>query len=136
MDEEGQRLVCQAGSSGDLSMVPKSMDEEEVWNDGGEEASAVDINDQISRLSLAEQEDRRVVAIDEEDVEDTNKDLSDSIACKILTTKLIPWEVFADIMPRIWGVEGRVSTEKSRRNIFLYKFRSKKDKGRIVKGSP
>lgn len=39
-------------------------------------------------------------------------------------------------MPRIWGVEGRIKIEKAGRNTFLCKFHYKRDKSRIIRGSP
>lgn len=45
------------------------------------------INKQIGKLSMEEQENRRIVAIEDVDIEETNKDLDNSVACKILTQK-------------------------------------------------
>lgn len=108
MDSEGQQVVCSEGSAGDLY--------EETETVGNKDLNGIDntveLNQQIEKLSIAEQEDRRVVAIEDEDIEETNKDISDSLACKVLTSRLVPWEVFYDIMPRIWDVEGRISMEK------------------------
>lgn len=71
----------------------------------GEENDTEELSNQIENLSLAEQEGRRVVAIEDDDIEETDKDLTDAVACRILTNKLIHWEVFSDTMPRIWAVE-------------------------------
>lgn len=100
------------------------------------EDQTVAINNQIKKLSIAEQEDRRIIAIEDDDIEEKNRDFKDALACKLLTTKLIHWEIFADIMPRIWGVEGKINTEKAGRNTFLCKFRYKRDKTRIIRGGP
>lgn len=72
----------------------------------------------------------------EDDVEDMDKDFSNSFASKILTQKLINPEVFANIMPKIWGVEGRIKIEKSGRNLYLCKCRNQRDKARIWRGNP
>lgn len=153
MDSEGQPRVCLKGKDEEK----RQSEEKETSIQGQGARSAEDqmntsplqvqmleeeddqteaINNQIKKLSIAEQESRRIVAIEDDDIEEKNKDLNDALACKILTTKLIHWEIFANIMPRIWGVEGKINIEKEGRNTFLCKFKYIRDKTRIYRGSP
>lgn len=104
MDEEGQQLVCLKGSKGDLSMEVEIVDSEVLEAD----LQAEELNEQIDRINLAEQEKRRAVKIEDEDIIEINRDFTNMAACKILSNKMVNQEMFMDKIPRIWGLEGRV----------------------------
>lgn len=89
---------------------------------------------QMEKLKIEER--KRVVEIEDNDLEETDRDFESSIACKILTLKTINGDVFSVIMPRIWGIKGAVRVEKARKNTFICKFRRQRDKIRITKGGP
>lgn len=74
--------------------------------------------------------------MEDDDIEDTNREFKNAITCKILTTKIINPYVFSDIMSRIWRIEGAVKVEKAGTNVFLCKFKRMRDKIRIIKGGP
>lgn len=122
MDDEGQPLVCLKGSLGDQRME--------------EEIATEELQEQIEKLSLAEQERRRVVKIDEDDIEEINREFSKATACKILANKHVNQEMFMEKMPKIWSLEGKMSIEKSGRNLYICRFRNQRDKNRVTKGGP
>lgn len=132
MDEEGQLQVCSKGSTGDQSMATETQSGTET----NEELQTKDLQDQIEKLSLADQERRRIVRIEEDDIRDINRDFTNMTACKILSNKTINQEMFMDKIPRIWGLEGRVTIEKEGRNLYLCKFGNQRDKNRVTKGGP
>lgn len=76
------------------------------------------------------------MAVDDEDIQDTDRDLKNTVACKVLTTKNINEEYFSTMMPRIWGIEGYVKIEKAGRNIYQCKFTTHRDKCRITSNGP
>lgn len=88
----------------------------------------------LENLKLAEE--NHLVEVEDDDIDDANKDFKNAIACKILTAKYINPEVFSTMMPRIWGIEGLVKIEKVGANAYLCKFRRIRDKARVIKGGP
>lgn len=132
MDEAGQPQVCTKGSKSDL----QGNNMEENSKNMDEDSRTEEIHKQLESLSLEEIEKRRVVEIEEDDIEETNKDFSNSVTCKILFERVINKEVFMDMIPRIWRVEGKVMIKKAGRNIYLCKFRNIRNMNRISKGGP
>lgn len=102
--------------------------EDECWQEA--------IHEQLEKLTLKEVESRSIVKIEEDDIEETDKDFLNQAACKILSTRTINGDIFANMIPRIWGIEGRVKIEKAGRNLFLCKFSNQRDKTRITKRGP
>lgn len=82
------------------------------------------------------EEKNRIVAVEDEDIEDTNKELLFSTACKILSERSVNEEYFVSMMPRIWGIEGYVKIESAGKNIFQCDFKFLRDKTRIIRGGP
>lgn len=74
--------------------------------------------------------------IEDDDIEETDKDFKNFIAGKILSNREISEEFFAGFMPKIWGLVRKVEIERAGRNIFLCKFKNIQDKNRAVKGGP
>lgn len=89
---------------------------------------------QMERLKL--EEEVRVVEIEDDDIDDTNKDFKSSIACKIHMGRVINSKVFTVIMPRIWGIEVAVKVEKFGTNVYRCKFKRIKNKDRVTRRGP
>lgn len=60
------------------------------------------------KMRLTEEEKGGLVQVEDDDIDNTGKDIENTIACKILTIKGIIAEHFQRLMPKIWGVEGKV----------------------------
>lgn len=131
MDEEGNNLVCTSDSGGKNDFRENREEEEVGMEDYNSEEEVLK---QMEKLKI--EEGKRVVEIDDDDIDDADKDFENFMACKILTPKMINGYVFSVIMPRIWGIEGAIKIEKTGANVFICKFRRSRDKIRITKGGP
>lgn len=160
MDDKGNEEVCLKGSRGDqqgeatltTTLVTENMEnaeiqginqqvmernaggemEENSGNSGFKEKEAI-----LSKLEkLRIEEGKRVVNVEDNDIEDTDRELTYMIACKILSVRSVNDEYFIHMMPRIWGIEGYVKIENAGKNIFQCKFRFLRDKTRIIRGGP
>lgn len=94
------------------------------------------MSDQFQKLKLTEEEKKGKVKVEEDDLEDVKKDFQITVGCKLLTSKTIIVEFFRMTMPKIWGLVGNVQIEKAGINVFICKFKNRKDKLRIVEGGP
>lgn len=111
-----------------------SRDNQEDMPETNEISGKEEILNLLENLKIAEE--KRLVEIEDDDIDDMDKDFQNSIACKIFTTKYINPEVFSAMMPRIWGLEGWVKIEKAGTNVYLCKFRRTRDKARVTRGGP
>lgn len=93
-----------------------------------------EVFEQLENLKIIEVEKGRIVEIEDDNIEEQDRDFQNSIACKILSNREISEEFFIGFMPKIWSLERRVQIEKAGRNTFLCKFRNQKDKNRAAKG--
>lgn len=94
------------------------------------------IQRQLENLGLEEEERGRVVDIEDDDIDETDKDFLNSLACKILSCRTINPKGFASLMPKIWGLSENVRIEKAGRNLFLCKFRHQRFKNRVLREGP
>lgn len=85
---------------------------------------------------LEEEESGRVVDIEDDDIDEIDKEFQNSTACKILSMRTINEENFMNLMPKIWSLEGNDKIEKAGKNLYLCKFRNQRHKNRVIKGGP
>lgn len=126
MQEEAQR--AQDGKA--LMVETKGKNPEK----GENSSDAVAVANQMESLRITARERAKMVAIDDEDLEEADEDLSEAIMCKILTPKSISPEMFKTFMPKIWNIEGRIRIKTMGKNIFRCNFNQRKDKERILRG--
>lgn len=87
---------------------------------------------ELGKMRLTEDEKGGLVEVEDDDIDDTRKDMEKTMTCKILTPKEVIAEHFQRLMPKIWGIEGKVQIKKSGKNVFICKFKSRKAKKRLV----
>ncbi|XP_022143536.1 uncharacterized protein LOC111013413 [Momordica charantia] len=90
---------------------------------------------QVERLKLTKEEKGEIFDMGEDEIEDYDKQAQFSLVCKLLTWKNIPGEVFKNMMPRIW-VNVNVKIESVGKNLFLCKFKTVRDKSKILNNGP
>lgn len=86
-------------------------------------------------MKLTNDEKIMVFDMGENEVEHIDRQAQNSLVCKLLTEKNIKGEVFRTMMPRIWA-NVSVKSEIVERNIYLCKFKSQRDKNKIINNSP
>lgn len=59
------------------------------------------------------------VKLEEDTIEETNKELQSTLMCKHLSDKSISGEAIKSLMSRIWNIEGRVVMKMIEKNILL-----------------
>lgn len=92
--------------------------------------------EELEKLKITSAERAKVVAIEDEDLEEATEDFQGGIFCRILTPKLINPKVFKTFMPKIWNKEGRVKIKAKGRNTFFCQFNNHHEKERIKRGGP
>lgn len=65
--------------------------------------------------------------VEDNDMDLTDKDIENTVACKILSNKGINVEH----LPKIWGVEENVQLKKTGKNMYICKFKNRKTKRRV-----
>lgn len=70
-----------------------------------EEAS---VRKQLENLNLTLEERSRVSGMDDDELQWKIQDLESIAVCKILTVKYMNPEIFKNMIPKIWHMEGRV----------------------------
>lgn len=93
-------------------------------------------NKQMEKLRISEGEKEHVIGIEDEDLEEHDKEIGETAVCKILTEKKINAESFRTMMPKIWNLEGEVTIKKVGTNLFECTFRSKKGRMKVLEGGP
>lgn len=78
--------------------------------------TAEEVQRQMEKLGLEEEESGRVVEIKDDDIDETDKDHQTATACKILSTQTINADGFSNLMPKIWGLKGNAKIVKSGKN--------------------
>lgn len=91
---------------------------------------------ELGKMKLTEDEKGGLVEIEDNDIEIAEKDIENTVACKILSSKSIIVEHFQRSIPKIWGTEGKVQLKKVGKNLYICKFKSRKTKNRVVNGGP
>ncbi|XP_022154990.1 uncharacterized protein LOC111022134 isoform X1 [Momordica charantia] len=97
----------------------------------------------VERLKLTKEEkgeifdmgEGEIFDMGEDEIEDYDKQAQFSLVCKLLTLKNIPGEVFKNMMPRIWA-NVNVKIESVGKNLFLCKFKTVRDKSKILNNGP
>lgn len=102
----------------------------------GVEKIQIQMEKQMEKLKILEEEKGRVVEIEDDDIEETTRDNQNIAVCKILTNRTINGEMFSEKIPKIWSLEGKVEIEKAGKNTFLHNFKKFRDKSRVVMGGP
>lgn len=64
--------------------------------------------------------------VEDNDIDNTDKDIKKVAVCKILTSKGVNAEHFQRLIPKIWGAEGKVQMKKTGRNTYVCKFKNRK----------
>lgn len=90
----------------------------------------------LDKMRLTEEEKGELVEVEDNDIDITDKDIVNTIACKILTSKSISAENFQRLILKIWGVEGKVQMKKAGKNLYICKFKNKKTKRKVVEWGP
>lgn len=123
MEEGGNQPVCQQDQEADVDhqAMEEALIEKQEGGESDERPGIDEVFNQMEKLKLVEE--GRVVEVEDNDIDESDRDFKGSIACKILTSKYISSEVFMHFMPKIWGLEGAVKMEKAEANIYLCKFR-------------
>lgn len=136
--EEGRTQITHNSNQPQAEKENQTSKRESTEDTEEEAMEGITENEDMSRLleKLKLEEDNRVVEVEDDDIEEANRDFENVIACKILTSSYINPEVFSGIMPKIWGLEGAVRVEKAGTNVYLCKFKRTKDKARICRGGP
>lgn len=114
------------GSSGDHEGTVKEFRGDQE----GEAMEAEAVANQLESLRITTHERAKIVAIEDNDLEEADEDLVEAILCKILTLKTISPEVFKTLMPRIWGLEGKMKAKtmgKTSTSLTLNTKRTKKE---------
>lgn len=125
MDGEGNTKVYKEGSMGDrirdrdesMDVEPHSWEarkdnEPEKTRGNSREENGIESdtgNKHVSKeeetikmpKKLRPEEQKRLVAVEDDDIEETDKDLKNAVACKLLTNRIISEEFFTSMMPRI-----------------------------------
>lgn len=99
-------------------------------------AEADEVQKQLEKLGLKEEESKRVVEIKDDDIDETDRDFQSSVACKSLSIQTIKADGFSNLMPKIWGLEGNIKITKAGKNLFICKFRNQRFKNRVIWGGP
>lgn len=74
--------------------------------------------------------------VEDNDIDNTYKDIKNTAACKILTSKGVNAKHFQRLILKIWGAEGKVQMKKTGKNTYICKFKNRKTKKRVIDGGP
>lgn len=91
---------------------------------------------ELGKMKLTEEKRGGLVEVEDNDIDNTEKDIEHVAVCKILSNKSIIAEHFLRSIPKIWGVEGKVQMKKSAKNTYICKFKNKKTRKRVIEGRP
>ncbi|TXG63781.1 hypothetical protein EZV62_010775 [Acer yangbiense] len=97
--------------------------------------SALEIAKLYENLSLAK-EDGAVLEMSEETSIDGVKDVDRCLVGKVLSYKKVNREAFKGLIEQIWSMFGHVEVESVRDNLFMFYFKNREDRNRVLQRGP
>lgn len=77
------------------------------------------IENQLGRLKLSKKEKGKVAKVEDEELIEKDKNLVNSLACKIWTEKNVNVDGFKTTIPNIWNLVGQIRIDKAGKKICL-----------------
>lgn len=95
-----------------------------------------EIEQRFGKLKLTETDKGKVARVEDEELATTNRNLENSLVCKVFTEKTVSLDGIKTTIPKIWNLVGQIRIEKVGKNRFVCHFNSQKEKKRVIEGSP